>query len=79
MIQLLSIENKDGIVKSYVICPNCSIKIMYTEQLPYLCPMCQTDIPLITPYLNSLGARIQYHQSNSNTPSGLSDIPSGFI
>lgn len=64
MIQLLLTEDKDRSVKNYIVCPNCNIKIMYTKQVPYLCPMCQTDIPLITPYLNSLEARIQYHQSN---------------
>lgn len=65
MIRLLSIEDEDGTIRSYVICPNCDIKIMYTEKPPYLCPICQADIsPMVSYLINSVEARIHYYESN---------------
>ena len=71
MIQLLLMENRDKDIESYIVCPYCGVKILYTEQIPYSCPMCQINIPPIIPYLKSLTARIHHHQSNFYIKSGF--------
>ena len=71
MIRLLLTKDKDESIKSYIVCPNCDIKIMYTEQVPHFCPICQVDIPPIISYLNSLEPRMRYYRSNSYILSGL--------
>lgn len=72
MIRLLLIENKDGTIRNYVICPNCDIKIMYTEEPPYLCPICQENIsPMVSYLIHSLAARIHYYEANPYITGGF--------
>jgi DNA-directed RNA polymerase subunit RPC12/RpoP len=71
MIRLLLIEGKDKIVRNYVICPHCNVKILYAKRTPYLCPMCQTDIPSIIPYLDSLTTKLHYYKTDPCTTVGF--------
>lgn len=71
MIQLLSIRDKDKNINSYIVCPYCGVKILHVEQIPYLCPMCQTSIPAVIPYLKSLTARLHYYKMTSYIMTGF--------
>lgn len=71
MIQLLLIKGKDKIIRSYVVCPYCGVKTLYTEIAPHSCPICQIDIPPIAPYLDSLTVKLHYYKTDPCTTMGF--------